>query len=108
MLTSEPFLKDLTAERTLTQTQRRATAAVIKLKHLQTIRSGSGPGRTLAFVRVGGRREEEAVAGSAAVAIGGEVELGLGFENWDWGIFREEMDGVERGGGKASSSLLSV
>lgn len=46
--TSDPFLKDRTAERTLTPIQRMAVKEVMKLKHRQTIKSGSPLALTLA------------------------------------------------------------
>lgn len=44
MLTSEPFLKDRTAERTLTTRQTMAAKEVMRLKALQTSIRGSGCG----------------------------------------------------------------
>lgn len=41
--TSDPFLKERTAERTFTAMQRMPTRAVTKLKHLHTTKKGSGP-----------------------------------------------------------------
>lgn len=44
--TSDPFLKDRTAERTLTAMQRMAAREVMTLKHRQVIKKGSALART--------------------------------------------------------------
>lgn len=85
MRTSDPFLKDRTAERALTATHSRAVTAVMKLKQRHTMSKGSALARTRTVGRVGGRESSPPASASLAIgtfAISPSSWIRLGFEMW--------------------------
>lgn len=107
MRTSDPFLKDRTAERALTATQSRAATAVTKLKQRHTMSKGSALARTRTVGRVGGR--EASPPSSASLAIGtfaispSSSWIRLGYEMW---IHQSVPELLPGSGASLSSAVL--